>query len=268
MNQKNGEKHDQIDNAMSLKILDQLPTPVMAVDKDLKIYYMNVAGCGMLGKDLKSLKGCFCYDVMGSKHCNTPECKMREVINGGTSCTLRNELVLDGRSVPIEYTADVLKDEDGKVIGGLEYIIDITETVRQEQKLKEQSRTIMEISTPVIKLWDRILMLPVVGVVDSFRAQQMMDKMLTEIKETYAKVIILDIQGVAAVDTAVANHLIKIAKATRLMGCLCILSGISPAVAQTLVQLGIDLGTINTKSNLQEALSDSFSLLELDVSEK
>ena len=109
-------------------------------------------------------------------------------------------------------------------------------------------------------------MLPVIGIIDSFRAQQMMEKMLNEIKETSAKVIILDIQGVAAVDTAVANHLIKIAKATRLMGCTCILSGISPGVAQTLVQLGIELGTINTKSNLQEALLDSFSSLELNVS--
>jgi len=110
-------------------------------------------------------------------------------------------------------------------------------------------------------------MLPVIGVVDSFRAQQMMDKMLNEIKRTSSKIIILDIQGVAAVDTAVANHLIKIAKATRLMGCRCVLSGISPAVAQTLVQLGINLGTINTNSNLQEALSDAFSLLNYKVAE-
>jgi len=107
-----------------------------------------------------------------------------------------------------------------------------------------------------------------VGVVDSLRAQQMMNTMLTKIMETSAKVIILDIQGVAAVDTAVANHLIKIAKATKLMGCRCIISGISPAVAQTLVQLGIELGGISTNSTLQDALSDAFKLMDIEVRPK
>ena len=92
--------------------------------------------------------------------------------------------------------------------------------------------------------------------------------MLKKITETSAKVIILDIQGVAAVDTAVANHLIKIAKATKLMGCRCIISGISPAVAETIVKLGIDLGEIATNSTLQDALFDAFSLMNMVVKEK
>ena len=190
---------------------------------------------------------------------------MTRAFEGHQPCTVRNALNLNGRRVPIEYTTDALRDDDGNVIGGLEYIIDITETVRQEEKLKEQSRTILEISTPVLKLWDRILILPIIGIIDSYRAQQMMDAMLTKLKDTGSKIIILDIQGVAAVDTAVANHLIKIAKATRLMGCTCIISGISPAVAQTLVQLGIDLGTILTNSDLQEALADAFRHQNIEI---
>ena len=162
-------------------------------------------------------------------------------------CTARNEIRLGGKIIPIEYSAVALKDEAGNIIGGLEYVIDITDRVRHEQKLQEQSRTIREISTPAIKLWDRIVVLPVVGVVDSLRAQQMMNAMLKKITETSAKVMILDIQGVAAVDTAVANHLIKITQATRLMGCRCIISGISAAVAETLVQLGINLGDVDHK---------------------
>jgi len=254
-----------IDNNLSTEILNQLPTPVMAVNKDLELIFLNSAGCGLLGRELKELEGHFCYDLFNSQHCQTEECMMKRVMGGEEPATVRNTVNINGQNMPIEYTADVLKDKNGKIIGGLEYIIDITETVRQEQKLQNQSRTIMEISTPVIKLWDRILMLPVIGVVDSFRAQQMMDKMLNEINKTSSKVIILDIQGVAAVDTAVANHLIKIAKATSLMGCKCVLSGISPAVAQTLVQLGIDLGSINTNSNLQEAMADAFSLLDYKI---
>ena len=169
------------------------------------------------------------------------------------------------RSYYVEYTAAPFMDKDGQIIGGLEYLLDITDRVRQEKKLKEQSETIKEISTPAIKLWDRVVILPVVGVVDSLRAQQMMSTMLKKITETSAKVIILDIQGVAAVDTAVANHLIKIAKATKLMGCRCIISGISPSVAETIVQLGIELKDIATNSTLQDALANAFNILGLDV---
>lgn len=255
-------------NDLHAKILDQLPTPVMAVDNDLELVYINNAGSKLLGKDKADIIGSKCYDQFNSEHCNSENCRMRNVMKGGEQVTVRNIASVNGQSIPIEYTADALRDENGEIIGGLEFIIDITEKVRQEEKMRDQSRTIMEISTPVIKLWDRILILPIVGVVDSYRAQQMMDTMLNKLKDTGSKIIILDIQGVAAVDTAVANHLIKIAKATRLMGCRCIISGISPSVAQTLVQLGIDLGTIMTNSNLQEALADAFRLLDIIVKQK
>ncbi|MBF0573042.1 MAG: PAS domain-containing protein [Desulfamplus sp.] len=260
--------NNQIDYNLALQVLRQIPTPVMAVDRDLKIIFMNQAGCNFLGKKFEDIKGNYCYSLFNSLHCQTPECRMKKVIEGGESSTVRNEVRVNDRTVYIEYTAAALKDDDGNIIGGLEYILDITDRVRQEQKLKEQSRIIMEISTPAIKLWDRIVVLPVVGVIDSMRAQQMMDTMLKQITINSSKVIILDIQGVAAVDTAVANHLIKIAKATKLMGCRCIISGISPAVAQALVQLGIDLGEINTNSTLEDALSDAFALLKFEVVRK
>jgi rsbT co-antagonist protein RsbR len=265
MNKDNKDGHTLVSGDLALQILNQIPTPVMAVDRDLKLTFMNAAGCRLLGKNLEDIKAQHCYDLFNSQHCQTEDCRMQKVMGGDESCTSRNEVQINGRTVPIEYTAAALKDENGDIVGGLEYILDITERVRQEQKLREQSRTIMEISTPAIKLWDRIVILPVVGVVDSLRAQQMMDTMLKKITETSSKVIILDIQGVAAVDTAVANHLIKIAKATKLMGCRCIISGISPAVAQSLVQLGIDLGTVITNSTLQDALADAFTILNLEV---
>jgi len=122
-------------------------------------------------------------------------------------------------------------------------------------------------STPTIKLCDGVLVLPVLGVVDSIRAQYMMESILNKITETYSKVIILDIHGVAAVDKAVANHLIKITKASRLMGCEGILSGISSSVAQTIIHLGIDMTYVSTKVKLSDALSESFSILNLEVRE-
>ena len=258
----------EVDNNLAIKILGQIPTPVMAVDLDLNLIFMNEAGLKLAGKSWEEIKGLHCYELFDSLHCQTPECRMKQVMGGSDTCTVRNEVKIGGRPVPIEYTAAALKDEAGNIIGGLEYILDITDRVQQEQKMQEQSRTIMEISTPAIKLWDRVVVLPVVGVIDSLRAQQMMHTMLKKITETLSKVIILDIAGVATVDTAVANHLIKIAKATKLMGCWCIISGISPAVAETLVQLGIDLGDVTTNSTLQDSLSDAFGMLNLKVVEK
>ena len=265
MNEKIDGSSVEINGDLAIQILDQLPTPVMAVDLDLNLIFMNEAGLKLSGKSWAEIKGSHCYEVFDSLHCRTPECRMKQVMGGTDTCTVRNEAKIGGRSTPIEYTAAALKDKAGNIIGGLEYILDITDRVQQEKKLQEQSRTIMEISTPVIKLWDRVIILPVVGVVDSLRAQQMMHTMLKKITETLAKVIILDIAGVATVDTAVANHLIKIAKATRLMGCRCIVSGISPAVAETLVQLGIELGDVTTNSNLQDSLADAFAILKLEV---
>ncbi len=124
--------------------------------------------------------------------------------------------------------------------------------------ISQQSKALMEMSTPVTAIWGDILMLPIVGIIDSKRSMDIMNAMLSKISEARAKVIILDISGVAVVDTAVANHLIKITKATRLMGCECTISGVSPAIAQTIVELGIDVGTINTTATLRDALENAF----------
>lgn len=253
------------DGDLALSVLAQVPTPVMAVNTDMELIFLNDAGLKLLRKTWDEVKGKKCHDLFNTIHCRTDECRMCQAFKSDKVCTARNEAQIGGRTIPIEYTAAPLKDEDGKIIGGVEYILDISRQVRDEKKLQEQSKTIMEISTPAISLWEGIIVLPLVGIVDSFRAQQMMHAMLSKIKETSAKIIILDIQGVAAVDTAVANHLIKITKATKLMGCKCLISGISPAVAETIVQLGIDLGDVDTSSTLRDALGDAFSLLNYDV---
>ena len=131
--------------------------------------------------------------------------------------------------------------------------------------IAEQSQTLLEMSTPVTAIWDGILMLPIVGIIDSKRAQDIMNAMLSMIAETKAKVFILDISGVAVVDTAVANHLIKITKATKLMGCECTISGVSPAIAQTVVELGVDVGDVSTTANLRDALTYAFRRTGVEI---
>jgi rsbT co-antagonist protein RsbR len=146
----------------------------------------------------------------------------------------------------------------------------VVETYSQitSETISRQSRSLIAMSTPVTAIWEGVLLLPIVGVVDSQRAQEIMNAMLSKIADTSSKVAILDIAGVAVVDTAVANHLIKITKATKLMGCNCTISGVSPAIAQTIVELGIDVGDVQTMATLRDALANAFGVIGVSVVDK
>ncbi|MFT3680447.1 MAG: STAS domain-containing protein [Ferruginibacter sp.] len=135
----------------------------------------------------------------------------------------------------------------------------------REDVILRQTNEISEISTPVIQVWDGIVALPIIGTLDSARTQVVMESLLMKIVETESTIAILDISGVPAVDSLVAQHLIKTVSATRLMGAECIISGIRPEIAQTIVHLGIDLSQINTKSSLAHALRTAFNMLKLTV---
>jgi rsbT co-antagonist protein RsbR len=135
----------------------------------------------------------------------------------------------------------------------------------REEVILRQTDEITEISTPVIRVWDGILALPIIGTLDSARTQVVMENLLQEIVESGSTIAILDISGVPAVDSLVAQHLIKTVAATRLMGAECIISGIRPEIAQTIVHLGIDLSNIVTKATLASALKYAFGLLKIEV---
>ncbi|UYQ92642.1 STAS domain-containing protein [Chitinophaga horti] len=135
----------------------------------------------------------------------------------------------------------------------------------REEVILRQTDEITEISTPVIQLWDGILGLPIIGTLDSSRTQVVMENLLQRIVETGSSIAILDISGVPAVDSLVAQHLIKTINATRLMGAECIISGIRPEIAQTVVHLGIDLSNIVTKASLASALRYAFAMTNLEV---
>ena len=136
---------------------------------------------------------------------------------------------------------------------------------RTNAKIDEQSRAMLTMSTPVTNIWDGILLLPVVGVIDTRRAQDIMTQILERIALDQCSVAILDISGVPVVDTAVANHLIKLAQAAKLMGCHCTISGISPSIARTMVELGIDVDAMHTTGALKDALLESFARIQLEV---
>lgn len=123
----------------------------------------------------------------------------------------------------------------------------------REEMIARQQQDMLELSTPVVKLWDGIVALPLIGTLDSARTQVVMESLLQKIVDTGSSVAIIDITGVPTVDTLVAQHLIKTVTAARLMGAECIISGIRPQIAQTIVHLGVALGNVTTKASLADA---------------
>src|SRR6185312_937969 len=125
----------------------------------------------------------------------------------------------------------------------------------REDVIRRQQQDMLELSTPVVKLWDGVLALPMIGTLDSARTQVVMEALLERIVETGAEIAIIDITGVPTVDTLTAQHLLKTVTAARLMGAECIISGIRPQIAQTIVHLGVDLEGVTTKASLADAFS-------------
>jgi rsbT co-antagonist protein RsbR len=147
-----------------------------------------------------------------------------------------------------QWTATVLLDQLGL------FTTEMYQRSREEV-IARQQQDMLELSTPVVKLWDGVLALPMIGTLDSARTQVVMETLLQRIVETGSAVAILDITGVPTVDTLVAQHLLKTIAAARLMGADCIISGVRPQIAQTIVHLGVDLGNVTTKATLADAFA-------------
>lgn len=162
-------------------------------------------------------------------------------------------------------TVDVLISgalEDGEFTG---YVTDISDRKQLERRAAEQAEAILELSTPVVQIWDGITLATVVGTLDTNRAQRLTEELLEELSENESRVALLDITGVPHVDTATAQHLIDTVNAVTLLGSEVIITGINPDIAQTLVQLGITMDDIRTKSSLSDGLALGLALTDETV---
>ena len=189
-----------------------------------------------------------------------------EQIIGGM-LTLRD---VYGRSLAKKYEKD---------LGRLWMALDIYEPVankilsivamafvdEREKVIREQQAAIRELSTPVLPIRDRLLILPIIGVIDSVRARQLTEQLLQSIRDNRAKVVVIDITGVPNVDSRVANHLVQTVEAARLLGAKAIVTGLSPEIAQTLVTIGVDLSRMNTVGDLQGGIDEADRLLGYTV---
>src|SRR6266568_944654 len=172
----------------------------------------------------------------------------------------------DGSRFWANVILTALRDEKGELLGFGKVTRDLTDRRQAEEKVKKQGQEILEMATvPVVQVWDGIVLVPIIGTLDSQRTQQLMERLLHRVTETNSPVALLDITGVPAIDTQTAQHLIETISAVRLLGAEVILTGVRPSIAQTLVHLGISLSNVITRASLAAGLRMALEILELKV---
>ena len=144
-------------------------------------------------------------------------------------------------------------------------MLDISDRKQAERQLEDQSRAIREMSTPVIKLWEGVVMLPLVGTIDTLRATQMTEALLGAVAEEEAAVVVLDVTGVAVIDTSVARHLLQAVDSAKILGADVIITGFSPVAAQTLAQLGVDFSALRTRGSLRAGVQEALRLVGMKL---
>ena len=174
----------------------------------------------------------------------------------------------DGKKFWANVIISALRGKDSTLLGFSKVTRDLTERKQAEEQIKQQSREIMELSTPVMQVWQGVVVAPLIGSLDSQRTQQFMERLLNRIVETNSPVALVDIMGVPTIDTQTAQHLIETISAVRLLGAQVVLTGVRPAIAQTLVHLGIDLSGIITRASLSAGLQVALDILKLKVVSK
>ena len=174
----------------------------------------------------------------------------------------------DGSQFWANAIITALRDPAGALRGYAKVTRDLTERKQAEERIQQQSKEILDLSTPVMQVWRGIVTAPLIGSLDSQRTQQFMERLLNAIVETNSPVALVDIMGVPTIDTQTAQHLIETISAVRLLGAQVILTGVRPVIAQTLVHLGIDLSDIITRSSLAAGLQVALDMLNLEVVQK
>jgi len=171
----------------------------------------------------------------------------------------------DGEVIDLSLNVSPIRDASGQIIGASTTARDITEQKRMREALAERAKEILDVSTPVLQVWEGVVVAPFIGTLDTQRAQQFMERLLDKIVQTNSAVALLDVTGVPAIDTRTAQHLIETITSVRLLGAQAILTGVRPAIAQTLAHLGINLADVVTRSSLAAGLRVALDILNLKI---
>lgn len=166
----------------------------------------------------------------------------------------------DGQTTWVSDYSVVRRDSAGAITHYFGYLFDITERISEIHRLEQNEQIIRQLKTPVLRVWDGILAMPVLGAVDEARAAQMTETLLAEVSREAMRVAVLDLTGLEEIDGSTMEYLVRMVSAVQLLGCKCVVSGISPAVARVIVELGIDIRTLSTFATLQSALAYALNL--------
>ncbi|MCC6554977.1 MAG: STAS domain-containing protein [Polyangiaceae bacterium] len=233
-------------------LIESLPICLWAINREGTFLYHDGRGLESAGIKPGQFTGSNIFELYGAD--NTRE--VRAALEGQHMHSLS-----EAHGACWESWMMPIRSEGGDVETVIGFTLDVSDARRAEREIREklalierQQQVIRDLSTPIIEIWDGVLTLPMVGVVDTLRTYEVMQSLLSRIVETSSRFAILDLTGVEVVDTKVAGHLIQLAAAVRLLGAECVITGIRPTVAQTMVALGLDLSAVVTHANLREGL--------------
>jgi PAS domain S-box-containing protein len=245
-------------------LFNQLPLGLALSRMDGTLVDVNPAYAQIVGRNVSETLGLTYWEITPERYADQEQVQVRNLMTIGRYGPYEKEYIhKDGHLVPVRLSGQIVERQGERFIWSS--VEDISESKLAEEALRRslvqdeiiraQEAALAELSTPLIPFSDRVVVMPLVGAVDSRRAQQVIDTLLSGIANTRAQVVILDITGVAMVDTQVANGLLRAAQAVKLLGAQAVLTGIRPEVAQALVGLGVDLSGIVTRGTLQSGIA-------------
>jgi PAS domain S-box-containing protein len=250
-------------------IIDAIPGLVFYKDVNNRFLRVNKYMADAYKKTKKQLEGASCFDLHSQKEAQAYFDDDLQVIRSRTPKLGIDERFETESGVSWVSTSKIpYFDEKGDVVGVIGVSLNITERKLAEERIQQQTKEIMDLSTPVMQVWQGVVVAPLIGSLDSQRTQQFMERLLGRIVETNSPVALVDIMGVPTIDTQTAQHLIETISAVRLLGAQVVLTGVRPAIAQTLVHLGIDLSGIMTRASLSAGLQVALDILNLTVVRK
>jgi PAS domain S-box-containing protein len=245
-------------------VLEAMPDGILVADREGRIVFVNqqveaLSGYAreqLVGRPVETLVPAVRRDAHLRHRQTYQAAPARRAMGAELDIRLQR---LDGAEVPVDIALSPMETSAGPVFFAV--IRDVTERREVELRLRRQRDEILELSTPVIQVWDRVLVLPIIGTLDSARAARLTESLLERIAEHQAEVVILDISGVPTIDTQVAQHVLRTVQAATLMGATGILCGVRPETAQAIVHLGIDLGRLRSRNTLRDALRLAIQIL-------